>query len=417
MHTDTHTQASPVLFTHYGDHWIRGSERCLLDLLTHLDRRLYRPVVWCNSPVMADAVRALGITVHRSNFSLLLGWRRPRLSLRDFFTQVHEGLALVDRYQIKLLHANSGAPAQWLNVVARARRLPLVCHLHTRYPWRDRATLGLHHTTVTVGVSRSVIDALLQDGSRSDRTRIIPNGIDGDRLDRQPRIDLRRRLGLRMNDRLIATVGSLIRRKGVDLLIRALGELIGRGVPARLVIIGDGSERAELVRLSEALDIADHVYFLGEQKNIMGLLSGNADLFASGAREEAFGLVLAEAGAAALPVVAPAVGGIPDVVEDGVTGYLVDANDASALASGIERLLLDKVKRTQMGLAGQRWVSERFTIQRNVRQFECLYRTLLTDPDQKTGWFRQWQIGQVLLGAIRRILTMTLSIGRREAAQ
>ncbi|HJU65024.1 MAG TPA: hypothetical protein VJ596_05070, partial [Gemmatimonadaceae bacterium] len=74
----------PVLFTHFGEEWIRGSERCLLDLLTHIDRRQFAPIVWCNAEKLAEEVRKLGLPVHLGTFHLLLDWTPPRFDVPHF---------------------------------------------------------------------------------------------------------------------------------------------------------------------------------------------------------------------------------------------------------------------------------------------------------------------------------------------
>lgn len=401
-------EPSTILFTHYGSDWIRGSERCLLDLLAHLDRDKFNPIVWCNSKIMVDEVKALGLTAYRSDFSLLLGWHKPHFDIRSFISLVKRGIQLVDRHQVRLLHANSGAPNQWLNLVARARHIPLLAHLHARYPLRDRISLGLHQVPMAVGVSQPVIDSLHQDGMPSCRSRVIANGIDTHRLDQQQNIDLRHQLKLSSGDFLIATTGSLIKRKGIDLIIDAVSGLIEQGVPAKLAVIGDGPERMALQQQARGLGIEKHIHLLGEQSNVVGLLRGSADLFVSGAREEVFGLVLAEAGLAGLPVVAPAVGGIPGVVDDGQTGLLVPAEDARALATAMYQLYRAPALRSRMGLAGHQHVLRHFTIERNVRQFEQLYDTLLHDPAMQTGWFRHWQCRRPLFSGVRRLFALTL---------
>ena len=413
---DTHPKGpATILFTHFGDDWIRGSERCLLDLLTHIDRDQFNPVVWCNSGIMADTVRGLGITAYRSDFSLLLGWRSPRFDIRTFAAQVKQGMRLVDEHGVKLLHNNSGAPNQWMSLVARSRGLPSLVHLHARYPLRDRITLGLHQTPMCVGVSQPVIETLLEDGIPRQHTRVIANGIDTQRLDRQPDINLRRQLNLNSDDFLIATTGSLIRRKGIDLIIDALSRLLAQGLPAHLAVIGEGPEREPLQQQIRQLGIGSHVHLLGEQTSIAGLLRGSADLFVSGAREEVFGLVLAEAGLAGLPVIAPAVGGIPDVVADGQTGLLVPPEDAKALAGAIRKLYHAPRLRTRMGLAGRRRVNRHFTIERNVDRFERLYHRMLNDPAMHAGWLSHWPYRQALPKVTRRLFDLSLNRMTRRA--
>ena len=141
-----------ILFTHYGENQIRGSERCLLDLIKHLDKELFAPIVWCNSELLEAEVKKLNIRVIRSDFSILFGWLSPRYDFVGFLSTIRQGLDIVRSEQIDLLHANSGAPNQWLNLIGRISKLPLVSHLHSRYPLRDRLTLGLHKTSLAVGV-------------------------------------------------------------------------------------------------------------------------------------------------------------------------------------------------------------------------------------------------------------------------
>lgn len=404
--THPNQTAEVILFVHYGEDWIRGSERCLLDLLTHIDRRRFNPVVWCNSKVLAEAVEDLDVQAVVSDFPLLFGWQRPRFALIEFFGLIKKGIEIVNRHEVRLIHANSGAPNQWLNAVVRTCGIPLVTQLHSRYPLRDRITLGLHHVTMAIGVSQPVIEQLLADGMPVERTRVIANGIDTERLTKQTPVDLRQRLKLPQDCFLLATVASLIPRKGVDLLIDAVAQLIEQAVPARLAVIGDGPEQLRLRQQIQSLHLEKHVFLLGEQSNVFGLIQ-NVDLFVSGAREEVFGLVLAEAGLAALPVVAPAVGGIPSVVADGISGKLVPPDDSKALADAIADLYRSPEYRRQMGERGRRHVMKHFTIEKNVQQFEQLYQCTLDDPGSHMHWLSHWQWWPAFFNVSRRLLKLT----------
>lgn len=401
---DSDGQPVGILFVHYGDDWIRGSERCLLDLLTHLNKEQFTPVLWCNSQILADEASALGIPVYCSKFSLLLGWQRPLFDIKAFGRLVSQGRKLVTTHQIKLIHANSGGPNQWLNFVVRSEGIPLVAHLHARYPLRDRLTLGLHQVAMVVGVSEPVAEQLRQDGSRADRIRVIANGIDADKQDHQLPCDLRTMLGLRIQDFLIVTTGSLIERKGIDLIIDAVEIMAGRGIPARLAIIGDGPERVRLEEQVRQLSMNDTIHFLGERSNVAGLLRGGVDLFVSGAREEVFGLALAEASLAGVAVVAPKVGGIPSVVVDGKTGLLVEPENSNALAEAMDVLYVMPERRRLMGDAGRDHVLNNFTIARNIQSFEELYRQLLNTAASQMRWYSHWQLRYPLLNSAKRLL-------------
>ena len=389
-----------ILFTHYGEDQIRGSERCLLDLIAHLDRERFAPMVWCNSATMASAVHALGVTAFRSDFPLLFGWNAPRFDLRAYGSLVRQGLRITREHRIELIHANSGSPNQWLNLVARVRGLPLLTHLHSRYPLRDRLTLGLHHSSLAVGVSQPVVDQLLEDGLPGNRVKVIPNGIDTRAHDSAAAVDLRALLGIEADEFVAVTVGSLIQRKGIDLLIEAVAQLEQQGGRVHLAVVGSGPEQAALQTLAQRHDLGSRVHFLGERSDVAGLLRGGADLFVSGAREEVFGLVLAEANLAGLPVVAPRVGGIPEVIDNGVTGLLVEPDNSRAIAAAISDLRQNEDYRLALGRVGRKRVLREFNIENYVSAFEQTYKRLLEDPESKLGFSRNVETGCVtrLLG-------------------
>lgn len=389
---------APILFVHYGDEWLRGSERCLLDLITHLDRTRFTPIVWCNSQTFAEAVTALQVPVHRSSFPLLLGWKAPRFSLQGWRHLIQETGQLIQQHDIRLIHANSAAPCQWLNHAARQHRVPLVAHLHARYPARDRLTLGLHHLPVAVGVSQPVVQQLLDDGVPAQNVDVIPNGLDTEALDAVPEHNIRKTLQLDDSAFVLITTGSLIHRKGVDLLIDALSQLHASEPDMHLVVIGDGDSATALNDQAHQLKLQDRVHFLGEQSHVTGWLRGGADLYVTGAREEVFGLALAEASLCELAVIAPDVGGISSVIHHQTTGLLVTPNDANPLANAIQTLKHHPIQRQHMGQAGRQRVLEHFTIQQNVRCFEQLYQYQLEQPAAMPWRF----------GTAARALTKTL---------
>jgi glycosyltransferase involved in cell wall biosynthesis len=394
-----------ILFTHYGENHIRGSERCLLNLIKHLDRGLFTPIVWCNSELLEQEVKDLQIHVIRSNFPILFGWLPSRYDFRGFLDIVKQGLKIVSEERIDLIHANSGAPNQWLNLIARIRKLPLVSHLHSRYPLRDRLTLGLLNTSLAVGVSQPVVKQLLNDGLAPDQVKIIPNGIDANQQDKAAPVDLRILLNLEQQDFVAITVGSLIHRKGIDVLIRAIAGLRNRELPVHLVIVGDGPEKPTLENLSQKYNLQNYVHFLGERTDVAGLLRGGADVFVSGAREEVFGLVLAEANLASIPVIAPCVGGIPEVIENNVTGILIPPENSAAVANAVQHLYKNPKLKNKLGLSGRQRVLENFNVEKYVLRFQSTYLDLIQDQKKYLGFFKN---GNLLV--ISKMLSRALLI-------
>jgi L-malate glycosyltransferase len=375
---------TPILFAHYGEPWIRGSEQLLLDLLSYLDPARVQPVVWCNQRPMADAARALGFPTYRSNFATYFDYHCERFRLGQYRALMHQARDLIRRHRIRILHSNSAGPCQWLAPVARDLRLPLLAHLHAPYLRRSRYAFLLHQASLVVGVSPQVIEPFVEDGIDPAKTQVIYNGIDFSRLRPKTGASLRRELGLPHDAVVVVSIGSLIRRKGHDLLIRAFSHLgIERNL--RLLIAGDGPEQPNLELLVAELDLTSRVRFLGYSDDVAGICA-TSDLLALASRMESFGLVLAEAGYFGLPVVATAVGGIPEVVEDGVTGLLVPPEDPQALAAALARLIDDRDYRVRLGRAGKQRVETLFGVERMAENFHQAYDHLDRMPRRRLGW-------------------------------
>ena len=182
------------------------------------------------------------------------------------------------------------------------------------------------------------------------------------------RLRLRTSLGLGERDRVVGTAAQLIPAKGVLDLVRAVG-LVRSRVPTTLVVAGSGEPAHEELLRAEAARLGVPVRWLGFRADLGSLLPA-FDLFATATHREAFGMVALEAMAAGLPVVATDVGGLPEVVENGVSGLLVPRRDPASLAAALERVLLDDGLARSLGAAGRRRVLAEFTPQRQVPKIE-----------------------------------------------
>jgi glycosyltransferase involved in cell wall biosynthesis len=366
---------TPILFVHYGDEWIRGSERCQLDLLAHLDRNLFEPVVWCNSQTMAAAVRNMGIRVYQSPFRFMLTSFRPRFSTRGYLEQIHTGLRLAREHKVRLIHCNGAGPTQWMLPVARLRSIPIITQLHASYLKRDRYVFGCRWADCLVGVSAEAVNGFRSDGVADRQIRIIHNGVDSARLENgtaDPRLH-----ALRSPARQIVTfTGSLIHRKGVDILLRAFRLLYDLEPRAELLILGDGPEQRSLHTMAQNLGIAPRVHFLGACNHVGVVYRDFTDIAVHPARAEAFGLVLAEAGYFGIPAAASNVGGIPEVVLDGETGLLCEPESPDSLAATLKVLIRNPELRRRLGRAARERILQHFTVERMARNFAALYGQL-----------------------------------------
>jgi glycosyltransferase involved in cell wall biosynthesis len=159
--------------------------------------------------------------------------------------------------------------------------------------------------------------------------------------------------------------------------MQAFSRLAGAHPQAHLVFAGEGPDRPSLVQQAQALGLGGRVAFLDDLEDI-SILYAALDILAMPSLQEGMGLVALEAMAACLPVVASSVGGIPEVVKEGVTGLLVPPAAPAELAAALIRLLEDPILRENMGQAGRRRVVAHFSIARNVELTQNLYRELLS---------------------------------------
>jgi glycosyltransferase involved in cell wall biosynthesis len=174
---------------------------------------------------------------------------------------------------------------------------------------------------------------------------------------------------------VVGTVAALERRKGHDVLLRALGPLREAMPRIRCLVCGGGSERVSLERLAKELGVDPVVRFLGEQREVTDVLAA-LDVFVLPSRHEGLGVALLEAMAAGLPVVASHVGGIPETVQAGHTGLLVPAEDPGALGAAIGDLLKNRDRAARMGAEGRRRVLFEFSMEGLADRYEALYASL-----------------------------------------
>jgi L-malate glycosyltransferase len=206
---------------------------------------------------------------------------------------------------------------------------------------------------------------------------VIPNFLDVAIHRRRERPDLRRRFAGDDETKLVIHVSNFRPVKRIDAVMNVF-ERITREVRAKLLLVGDGPDLALAHRLSRELGVAHLVHGVGAQEEVAPLLSV-ADLFLLPSAQESFGLAALEAMACEVPVVASRVGGVPEVIEDGVSGFLHPLDAIDEMAASSVRLLTDEPLRLRMGAAACRRVREHFSVDRVVPLYEDCYFGLLAE--------------------------------------
>jgi L-malate glycosyltransferase len=348
-----------VLFVHYGDDWIAGSEIALLEMMRGLAARGIEPFLWCNAPAMEDAARANAIAVRRDDFAFYFDYSSPRFAPAAYLRLVRKAMALISETGAELVHCNSAAPAQWMAPACWRKGVPWLINMHSPYLRRSRYVLGMHLADEVVAVAAAISRPLVADGMDPRRIRVVYNGFDEALLMQGEAKALRAGLGIAADAVVGAIAGSLIRRKGHDILFAAMKLLPPATPPFHLLVIGDGPDRATLETASAGLP----VHFLGRRNDLGAVLRDAADFLAAPSRQEAFGRVIIEAAFAGIPAIGADVDGIPEAILDEVTGILVSPESPAALAHALSRLIADPDLRRRLGQAAQKRAREQFSIE------------------------------------------------------
>lgn len=217
-----------------------------------------------------------------------------------------------------------------------------------------------------------------EEGVPRERLVVIPNFVDAaafDPLSRERRAALRERVGLRPGDRAVGVIANLYPVKDHATLLRAAARLVPTHPDVRFVLVGEGDQRPALEAEARAAGIADRVLMPGRVAHEPGL-PAIFDVAVLTSREEGFPNFVVEAMAAGRPVVATEVGGVPDAVVEGETGFLVTAGDDAALARSLQRLLGDAGLTARLGSAGASRARAAFHVDEVVRSLEALYVSL-----------------------------------------
>lgn len=286
-------------------------------------------------------------------------------------------LSILRRRRVQILHGHDFMASVLGTAAALAARIPSLVTLHgsTYYSdrWHRRSLLGwaARRSSNVVTVSGELGRRLAADLSLPEgHVDVVPNGT---RLRKGCRSRGREILGLGPDDLGILAVGRIVPLKGLDVLVRAL-PLLGPGAErVRVAVAGAGPALEDLESMGPTLPGGRRIQYLGMREDVEDLMAG-ADIFVMPSRNEALPMALIEAMGAGLPVVASGVGGIPEVVENGREGWLVEPDDPRALAAALSSLIGDGELRDRFGEGGRRRVLERFTSTRMTEDYERLFQ-------------------------------------------
>ena len=361
---------------------VRGVPRHVLDLATHLDPERFEVEVLAGrgepgEGSLWEEAGVRGVVTHRlESLQREANPFKDALAFACIYRRIRAG-----RYDV--VHTHISKAGILGRFAARLAGVPTVVHTYhgnatelagskftsRLYLHLERHAAQIAHTLVAV--SNDVQNCLLAMGvGRKEQYVVIPNGID---VSQYAAGEARERPQPLTGCPIVGTVSSLTPEKGVDVLLRAMSLLVDRFPNLQLYVVGDGPLRSQLEKEAKDLAIDARVYFAGIDNEVQSWLS-STDVFVLPSRSEGMGRVLQEAMACDVAVVASRVGGIPELVQDGITGLLVEPDDPAALAQAIGELLEDDASRRQLADAGRRFVADSYGLLGLVSDIEEIYK-------------------------------------------
>jgi glycosyltransferase involved in cell wall biosynthesis len=275
------------------------------------------------------------------------------------------------------LHSRRGADT-WGVIAGRVlgRKIVVTRRVdNPEFPWLAR--FKYRFCEGVIGISEGIRQVLLSEGIPSGKLTLVPSAVDWRQYEEPcEKRWFSREFGLDPDNRVIGTIAQLIPRKGHRFLIEAAPAILDRFPGTRFLILGRGPLEKELRSLCRRLGVLDRFQFAGFRTDLARILPC-LDMVVHPALMEGLGVSLLQAAASGLPIVATRKGGIPEIVKDGVNGYLVEAKSPQAITGAVLSLLGDPEKAHLFGRAGQEIVRTRFSIAAMVEGNHRVYKKLL----------------------------------------
>lgn len=355
---------------------VGGTEEQILEIASRLDRSRFEVVVCClkKEGIVARELRERGVRV------ISLGGKATWDA-----RVLYRLMSLIRSERPDAIHAFLSFANLASRLTGRLLRVPvLISSYRDREIWKhwshrlaDRMTIGWAHaaTCCSEAVRQFVVSMV---GDKEEKFITIHNGVDIARFNISAAWT-KTDLGLREGLPVVGTVCRLYEpKKGLTVLLQALARLAERTgfPPCQLLIVGGGPAYKQLRDRCVRLNLSRWVVFAGMRRDIPRILP-LMEVFVMSSLYEGFGIAIVEAMAASRPVIASAVGGIPEIVVHGETGLLVPPGDSTALAEAINDLLSHPEKAVVFGMCGRQRALERFSIESVVKRHEELYEALV----------------------------------------
>ena len=292
---------------------------------------------------------------------------------------------MVKLHKIELLHVHYAIPHAYAGYMAKQMlkdegiNIPMVTTLHGtditlvgNHPfYKPAVTFSINKSDFVTSVSQNLKDDTLQLFNITKDIEVIPNFIELDKVNSENKMPCQRSVMAKENERIITHISNFRDVKRIPDIIKIF-YAIQKEIPAKLMMVGDGPEKEKAEYLCQELGILDKVIFFGNSNEIDKILC-QTDLFLLPSKTESFGLVALEAMACSVPVISSNAGGLPEVNDDGFSGYLSDVGDIESMASNSIKILKDDLVLAEFK-KNALTTAQKFDIKKILPLYEDLYR-------------------------------------------
>jgi glycosyltransferase involved in cell wall biosynthesis len=366
------------------DGFVGGTERQLVQVLNRLDRQRFKPILVCLREDPKSLIWDI-VDCEKHNLNVYsLRSIRGIIKLLSF-------MKFLKKSNINIVQTYFFDSTFFGMLAANAARvsIPISCRRDMGF-WYNNSLLWkinfVNKFTKRILVNSNAIKELVIQKEKfpAENIDVIHNGIDLNEIQSQPAIQLYNILSnIKKTDKIVGIVGNYNRRiKRFDLFIMAAAEVLKKMDNVKFLIIGGGNYESELKLLADDLGISQNIFFIGKKDNSICYIK-SFDVGVLSSDSEGFPNVILEYMACGIPVVATSVGGTVELIEDGVSGILVQKGDCMALADSISRLLMDENLGKRLGQNGQKYISDKFSWDMQINKINKYYSQLFLNSSNE----------------------------------
>jgi glycosyltransferase involved in cell wall biosynthesis len=373
---------------------VGGAEMILWKTIKYLNKKKFNPVVVSIIPPgkIGQKISQEGVKVYSLNIKkFLLPENKDKiypLFIRSFsvlFREIPRLISIVSSEKPMILHSHLFHANFLGRIIGKICGVPIIISTIHNIDFGGKLREKLLRYTdkfhdVTIAVSQTVADTMVKKGVVSkEKIRIIYNGIEDKKMEIDKNISrkkISKELGISNEKFILISVGRLTKQKGYPYMIDAM-QILKQNFDLIWIILGEGEERTNLEKEIQAKNLQKHIFLLGNVENVEEYLNAS-DIFVMPSLWEGLPLSLLEAMAASLPVIATRVGGIPEVITDGINGFLVAPRSSQELAKKIKYVLnLPSDTREKIVKIARETITHKFSLNKMINEYQKLYQELI----------------------------------------